>query len=161
MFIWKCSAILNEIKKSLPALYEGLMRIKASRGTDQEFAIIEQVFSDIEPVSIDYGVMQLVKDDVVVEGNFDWDDVGSWNSLDRHYPKDENGNVAKGKFVQVDSSNNIIFANKNLIAAVGVKDMIIIQTGDATLICPKEKAQDVKALVEKMSKDSDLRQYLQ
>ncbi len=161
IFIWKCSAILNEIKKSLPALYAGLMRIKQSRGTDQEFSIIEQVFSDLQPISIDYGIMQLVKDDVVVEGNFDWDDVGSWTSLERHYPKDENGNVVKGKYVQHESNNNIVYGGKNLIATVGVKDLVIIQTNDATLICSKEKAQDVKKLVEKMAADSSLKQYLE
>ncbi|MBW3012113.1 mannose-1-phosphate guanylyltransferase [Candidatus Woesearchaeota archaeon] len=164
MFMWKCSVILDEIKRALPGLHAGLRRIKGALGSDQEFAVIEQVFNDLEPISIDFGVMQSVKDDVVVEGSFDWDDVGSWLSIERHFPKDDNGNVVntkKGKFAEVDSSNNIVCCNKQLIGLVGVKDMIVIQTDDATLICSKEKAQDVKKLVEKMSADSDLKQYLE
>jgi mannose-1-phosphate guanylyltransferase len=155
MFIWKCSAILNEFKKNLPAHYDGLMKIKEALDTENEFSVIEEVFNGFEKISIDYGIMEKSSNVAVVEGVFDWDDVGSWLSVERHFPKDEQGNVVKGKFAGLDSNNNIIIGEDRLISTIGLNDFVIVDTKDAILIMPKDKAQDVKKLVKKLEESSD------
>jgi len=157
MFIWKCSTILNEIKKNLPGHYDGLMRIKEGFDTENEFAIIEDVFNTLDKISIDYGVMEKSEKVAVVEGTFDWDDVGSWLSIERHFPKDEQGNISKGRFFGLESNNNIVIGEDKLVSTIGINNMIIIDTKDALLIVPKERAQDVKKLVEKLRESSDYR----
>jgi mannose-1-phosphate guanylyltransferase len=154
IFIWKCSAILNAIKKNLPEHYEGLMKIKQALDSDMEFSVIEEAFSTFEKISIDYGVMEKSSNVAIVEGAFDWDDVGSWKSIERHFPKDEQGNVAKGKYFGLESSGNIIIGTERLVATIGMKDIIIVDTKDALLIVPKSKAEDVKKLVDELEKNT-------
>jgi mannose-1-phosphate guanylyltransferase len=157
MFIWKCSKILEAIKKNLPDCCEGLMKIKDAIETDREYEVTEEVFSNLESVSIDYGVMEKCEDVVVVESTFDWDDVGSWISVERHFPKDDNGNTVKGRFFGLESSNNIIIGEERLVSTVGINDVIVVDTKDALLIVPKSRAEDVKKLVDKLEESSDFR----
>ena len=93
--------------------------------------------------------MEKAKRVVMVESTFDWDDVGEWPAIERHYSKDENGNVFKGAGVALDASGNLTFSEDgHCITLLGVKDLIVVQSGDATMVCHKDKAQEVKALVQ-------------
>jgi mannose-1-phosphate guanylyltransferase len=85
-----------------------------------------------------------------VESGFDWDDVGEWPAVERHYPADESGNVVRGSAHIQDSSNNIVFSRDDghLIALLGVQDLIVVKTDDATLVCHKDQAQEIKTLVQ-------------
>ena len=86
---------------------------------------------------------------VMLESSFDWDDVGEWPAIARHYPKDENGNVFKGLGLAVDSSENLTFSEDgHCVSLLGVKDLIVVQSGDATMVCHKDRAQEVKALAQ-------------
>ncbi|MCI8892082.1 MAG: NTP transferase domain-containing protein [Eubacterium sp.] len=150
MFIWKVSTILQNIHKFLPNLYEGLHTIRASIGTDKQEMTLEKVFPELESVSIDYGIMEKAQNIYILPGVFGWDDVGSWLAVERIQKSNESGNVVKGNIITIHSKNNIIQGGKKLIAAVGLEDLIIVDTEDATLICDKGSAPDIKMVLDNL-----------
>jgi mannose-1-phosphate guanylyltransferase len=103
----------------------------------------------LEKISVDFAVMEKAEGVVMLESDFDWDDVGEWPAIARHYPADEKGNVFKGDGVAVDSGGNLAFAEDgHCVTLLGVKDLIVVQSGDATMVCHKDRAQEVKALAQ-------------
>ncbi|TCW40361.1 mannose-1-phosphate guanylyltransferase [Thermohydrogenium kirishiense] len=150
MFIWKTSTILNAIKEYMPQLYSALNVIKENFDSDELEKILYEEYSKLESISIDYGIMEKAKNVYVVPGDFGWDDVGSWTSIERLYEKDENGNVIKGNVVSVDTKKCIITGSDKLIATLGIEDVIIVDTEDALLICSKDKAQNVKEILKEL-----------
>ena len=160
MFIWTVSAILEAIRKHMPKLFKGLETIKQSPGTPEEADIVRKVYQNLEPISIDYGVMERAENVAVVKADITWDDVGSWLAMERLYPRDENGNVVLGKFEGIDSTNCIIVSDDHLVAGIGVSDLIVVTTPEATLICSRERAQDVKKMVKKLVASKEKEKYL-
>ncbi|MBI4715486.1 MAG: mannose-1-phosphate guanylyltransferase/mannose-6-phosphate isomerase, partial [Nitrospirae bacterium] len=149
MFVWKAAAILEEIRDYMPELHAGLMKIGEVLGTDQERTTTEEVFRKLKPVSIDYGVMEKSKKVVVIPADLGWSDVGSWTALYEIAPRDEAGNVVQGNVVGIDNSGSLLYANGGrLVAALGLKDTIVVDTEDATLVCAADRAQEVKKVVE-------------
>ncbi len=160
MFAWKCETILEAIKENMPKLYSGLEAIRKALGTNREKVMTMRVFKKLERISIDYGIMEKARDVLMVKGDFPWDDVGSWLAMERIHPKDGKGNVSLGEFREIDTEDSILISEKELIATIGVKDLIVVTTGDATLICHKSRAQDVKKMVQKLSGEVKMRRYL-
>jgi mannose-1-phosphate guanylyltransferase len=152
MFVWKTSVILSNFERFLPRLYRKISEIEPYIGTAQERDAVENIYPTLQDISIDYGIMERAEEVVVIPGDFGWNDVGSWDSLGSVFPPDENGNITKGDFVDIETRNSIIYSNGRLVAAVGLEDMIVVETSDALLVCPKKKAQDVKKVVEKLKK---------
>lgn len=152
MFLWKASVILEKYKKYIPDIYNLLMEIGEAMGTPDERAALEELYPRIRSVSIDYAIMERSREILVVPGEFGWNDVGSWDMLSALYGTDANGNVIVSDFVGEDTSGSIIYSRKKFVATVGVKDLIIVETPDALLVCDKKRAQEVKKIVE------DLRQ---
>jgi len=159
MFIWKAKTILKEIEESLPELYDGLMEIEKYLGTESEHEVIEKVYCQIKSISIDYGVMEHSENVYVLNGEFEWNDVGSWEEVYKISTKDTNGNVAVGEHLLKDTNNCLIDSPKRFVAAIGVKNLVIVETDDALLICPRDRTQEVKELVDTM-KRKNLDQYL-
>ncbi len=145
IFIWHVQAILNAFSKFMPGLYSGLIKIQNCREAE-----LEEFYQEVENISIDFGVMEKAKNILMLEGDFIWDDVGSWKALERIYPKDENNNVVLGEHVGIDTQNCIIRGDKKMIATLGISDLIIVDSGEAILICAKERAEEVKKIVEKL-----------
>lgn len=150
MFIWKASTILNNIRNILPDLYDGLMNISAAVGTQAQEMVMEKEFPKLQSVSIDYGIMEKAEHIYILPGAFGWDDVGSWLAVERIKKSNESGNVVTGNIITIHSKNNIIQGGSKLIAAVGLEDMIIVDTEDATLICDKSSASDIKMVLENL-----------
>ena len=159
MFIWTTESILKAIEEHMPELFKGLETIKDFLGTPREGEVARQVFQGLESISIDYGVMEKARNVVLIKADIPWDDVGSWLAMERIHPKDDKGNVVLGKFAGIDSSNCIIISDGHLVATLGVSDLIVVTTPDATLICSKDRAQDVKKIVKKLA-DKNLEEYL-
>ncbi len=159
MFIWKAKTILAEIEKSLPELYDGLMEIEKHLGTKKEAEVIQKVYSQIKSISIDYGVMEHTDNVYVLKGDFEWNDVGSWEEVYKISTKDDHGNVMNGRHLLKDSENCFVDSEHHLIATIGVENLIIIESDGAILICPREKAQEVKELVDAL-KRKNLQDYL-
>ncbi|HNO11742.1 MAG TPA: mannose-1-phosphate guanylyltransferase, partial [bacterium] len=148
MFVWKASTILRLIEMHLPELYEGLVEIRPTIGTADYTATVDQVYRRIKGISIDYGVMEHTKEVYVLKGHFRWNDVGSWEEVYQLSNKDENGNAVIGQAVCIEANNSLLFSPGKMIALVGVSDLIVVETEDALMICPRDRAQDVKKIVE-------------
>jgi mannose-1-phosphate guanylyltransferase len=156
MFIWKAERILSEIESSMPELYASLSEIqvianevKQSPNVQEQFTTL---YSGIRAISIDYGVMEQARNVAVVKGDFNWTDIGNWAEVYRLSPKDENGNANLNGHALIDTRNCFIDSPDRFVALVGVHDLIIINTGDALLICDRNHAQDVKRAVEYMER---------
>jgi len=151
VFVWQTAKILEYLEKYAPKLALGLQKIGAALGTESEWTTVEKEYQAFEKVSIDYAVMEKAKDVVVIEVDFTWDDVGSWFAIERWNKKDNLGNTVLGMHYGMDTNSCIIVNNEqHLIATIGVSDMIIVHTKDATLICHKQKAEQIKKLVEEL-----------
>lgn len=153
MFVWKVSKILEDFKRYLPKVYDKLEQLSKYIGTDQEFKMIKQIYPTIPSISIDYGIMERSDDVVVVPGEFGWNDVGSWDVLGAIYDTDEQGNIKRGETITIDTENSVVYSEDKLIATVGIKDLIVVSTEDAVMVCKKDKAQDVKLIVEKLKEE--------
>jgi mannose-1-phosphate guanylyltransferase len=155
MFIWKVSTILNQIAEHLPDLHSGLREISNCKKEPKLKETTEKVYKSLKPISIDYGVMEKATDVCVVKGEFRWSDVGSWEEVWRFYDKDEHGNAMKGNHIAMKSSNNLIDAKDRLYALVGIHNLIIVETDDAVLICPRDKTQQVRDIVDELERRKD------
>ncbi|MBW6486572.1 MAG: NTP transferase domain-containing protein [Syntrophobacterales bacterium] len=153
MFIWKASTILNEIARFLPEINKGLIEIKSVLGGEGEAGVVERVYPSLPSVSIDYGVMEKAKDVLVIPGDFGWSDLGSWDALWEVSPKDERGNVVRGRFIGIDAGDSLVYSPEKLVAIVGVRDIFVVETKDALLICRRDCSQDVRKVVEKLEKE--------
>jgi mannose-1-phosphate guanylyltransferase len=152
MFVWKASTILTAIKRFLPELHAGLMQIREALGTKREEEIVGEVYSAQKAVSIDYGVMEKAEDVLVIPGDFGWSDLGSWDALWEVSKKDENGNAVRGEFIGIDAFDSLVHSPGKLVALVGVRDLLVVETDDALLICRRGQSQDVRKVVEILEK---------
>lgn len=150
MFVWKVSTILDNLKAYLPETFEGLERIQAAIGTEQQEAVLEKEFYAFQSESIDYGVMEKANHIYILTGAFGWDDVGSWLAVGRLKTSNEFGNVIDGNVVSVNTKNCIIQGEGKLIATIGLSDLIIVDSKDAILICEKDSAGDIKKVLENL-----------
>ena len=150
MFVWKASTIIENFEKLLPDMHDGLNKIYETIGTDQEEMILEREFTNFKSESIDYGIMERASNIYTIPGSFGWDDVGSWLSLERINKTNDDGNVIKGNVITINSKNSIIQAQDKLIAVIGMKDFIVVDTDDALLIANKDSTQDVKKVIENL-----------
>lgn len=166
IFIWKTSTILWEIERHLPSLYKALKEMEGilfqpSKTINQmDPDRLRDLYASIEGVSIDYGVMERSRNVLMVPGTFQWSDLGSWTALDEIIEKDGAGNIFKGNTVDIGSQNSIVFSGERLIATIGLKDMVVVDTPDATLITPKERVQEVRKVVEALRKNGREEQLL-
>ena len=159
IFLFRVRDILAEMKKYMPELYNAFSKIEKSLDAEKEEEALKSVYASIEGESIDYGIMERSKRVAVVKAGFGWSDIGSWSALDEVMERDGAGNVVTGNAVSVDAENSIIFSSGRLVASIGVKDMVVVDTSDATLICPKDRVQEVKQLVERL-KEEGKNEYL-
>ena len=150
MFVWKLSSILYNLERFMPETFAGLRRIQASIGTSEEEDVLRKEFAQFQSQSIDYGIMEKAENIYTVPGTFGWDDVGSWLAVERIRKSNEMGNVVSGNIITVGTHNCIIQGEKKLIAAVGLEDLIIVDTEDATLICAKDSTADIKKVLENL-----------
>jgi mannose-1-phosphate guanylyltransferase len=154
MFVWQVSAILREIEWLMPELYTQLMEIDSALGTPQERAVLERVWAKVEDQTIDFGIMEQAEDVAVIPVDIGWSDVGSWATLFQLLPSDENSNVVIGEHFGIETSDTLIYSPRRLIATVGIQNLVIVDTDDALLVCPRDRAQEVKALVDALKKDN-------
>jgi mannose-1-phosphate guanylyltransferase len=158
MFIWKTSIIIDNFKRFLPRLYKTMLPLVEYMGTDREEEMINEIYPLLQNISIDYGILERCDEVVVIEGDFGWNDIGSWDALGAIFPPDEHGNIVKASYLGIETRNSIIYGEKRLITTIGIEGLIIADTEDALLICAKDKAQEVKEIV-KMLKDKGMQEY--
>lgn len=160
IFIWKAQTILDALREHQPEMYAHLEAIQQARGTDQYQEVLEREFAAIKGVSIDYAVMENAPDVVVVEAPFNWDDVGSWQSMSRLREQDHADNTVAANHIGLDTSGTIVRgSDDHLIVTLGVKDLIIVHTPDATLVADKSREESIRELV-KLMQERGMEQYL-
>jgi len=178
IFVFKTSQILAEIQTHLPSLYGSLKKMEAilfdssgperssipqSLPTGQAGAFgnpqFGALYSRLKPISIDYGVMERSPHIRMVPAKFRWSDLGSWAALDEVIEKDKTGNILKGNTINIGTENSTVFAGDRLIATIGLKDMVVVDTPDATLVTPKDRVQEVRKIVETL-KQGDREEHL-
>lgn len=154
MFIWKVSTILKNMETLMPDTYEGLCRIAGAIGTAEQETVLQNEFTAFKSESVDYGIMEKAENIWILPGSFGWDDVGSWLAVERFNKADEFGNVISGDFVSIDTKNCILQGKNKLIATVGVRDLIVVDAGDALLICQKDNAGSIKKVLEILNRSN-------
>lgn len=151
MFFMSAKKIIEEMHKSMPDLGKALTRLRdeLQRGGGAFKEELQRVYPDLESVSIDYGVMEKVKDLQVIPADIGWNDVGSWSALEDILVQDENDNTKHGEALFVESKGCVTYSDDGkLIALLGVQDMVVVSSGEGVLVCPKDKAQNVREITD-------------
>ena len=156
MFIWSYETIAGELQRQQPKLFAAAEKWRCIRSLVKLNAALARDYPKLEKISVDYAIMENAQNIVCADGVFGWDDLGSWPALARHIKPDAAGNCAVGDLVQIDSANNVVFdartRNHAPIALVGISDMIVVQTDDATLVAHKSESQKIKQIVAHLAK---------
>ncbi len=160
IFVWRVSDILEALATHVPAMAGPLDALTRAAGGAGEKAAVEALFDAAPSISIDYAVMEKAERVFVVRAPLTWDDVGAWSALDRVFEADGDGNVLRGDVLGVDASDNIVLADEGVVGLIGVSGLVVVRTGDAVLVCTRERAQDVKELVQALKAREDGERYL-
>ncbi len=150
LFIFKVSVFLDSVKQFAPNLYNDLKKIQAEIGKETFEPTLDTIYRAVESISVDYGIMEHAKNIYLVEGSFDWNDLGSWESVYLTDKKDENGNAGAGEAILLDTKNSYVYSDSGLVAVVGLDDVVVVQDGNTTLVCKRDKTEDVKKIVEQL-----------
>lgn len=165
MFVWSFITITEGLQKHQPEMFDACQRwFKAAPHPAKLARLLAKDYPNIKKISVDYALLEPAQNVVVADGDFDWDDLGSWNALARHLKPDSAGNCAVGNFIHVDAARNIIFdartKSRTPIAVVGLRDSILVMTDDATLLAHKSQSQKVKELVKKLSESKEYKKLV-
>ena len=158
MFMWNTREILGALERFIPDLYAVFVDVEKRLESENLADILDDVYPKIPDISIDYGVMEKAERVAVLRPDFTWNDVGSWEYLRDVRPLDDQGNAFLGDHVLIDSSENTIFSPDRLIGMVGINKLVVVDAGDAILICPRERVQEVRRIVEHL-KDARREEY--
>jgi mannose-1-phosphate guanylyltransferase len=158
MFVWKTRRIQEEFARQMPELNARLDTIRRAWETPQKADIVNEVWPALKSETIDYGIMEGARQVAVIPaGGLQWSDVGSWDSLFEVLPTDPNGNiVAAPGLIELDTKNSLVYqeGEPRLIVTIGVADLVVVDTGDVLLICPKDQAQKVRQVVSMLKKNN-------
>jgi mannose-1-phosphate guanylyltransferase len=159
MFVWRVDVFLAELARQQPALHAGVTAIAAAWGTPEQDDVLGTAWPTLPKISVDYAVMEGAATAgrvATVPGDFGWNDVGDFHTLGEVLPADAHGNVvlggdAKAGVLLHDTSGSVVVPQSGrLVATVGVRDLIVVDTPDAVLVCPRDRAQDVKKVVDQL-----------
>ncbi|MHB9035062.1 MAG: mannose-1-phosphate guanylyltransferase [Armatimonadota bacterium] len=157
MFIWSAKTIMNLFRDHAPEIYRLLMRYEGAIGTPDEAKVFEEIYDAFPSISVDYAILEHAQNISVIPASIGWSDLGSWSSLYEMMDKDEDGNAVIGDHVGVDTHNCLIHSKDRLVATVGLDNMVVVDTGDAVLILPSGRSEDIKALLEELRKEGKTR----
>jgi mannose-1-phosphate guanylyltransferase len=164
MFVWSFVTITQGLEKHQPEMAAACQRWFKVANTPKLPKVLAKEYPGVKKISIDFALMEHAQNVVVADGAFSWDDLGSWPALARHIKADPEGNCAQANFVHVDAARNIIYdartKNRTPIAIVGLRDSVIVQTDDATLVAHKTQAQKIKDLVAKLAQSKEYKRLV-
>ncbi len=150
IFAWRARDLLAEIERQLPDLAAGLARIgKALSGPDAS-TVLAEVYPSLPSTSVDFGIMEGAERCWLVPVDFGWSDVGSWPALADELPTDDRGNATRGRTAAVEASGNVLVTTGPVVAVAGVDNLVVVATPDAVLVVPKDQAQRVKDVVDRL-----------
>lgn len=153
IFVFKVSVFLESVQKHAPKLYADLLKIAETIGTESYEQVLDTIYNQVDSISIDYGIMEKADNVFLVQGDFVWNDLGSWEEVYKYdQQKDENQNVKSGEVVFVNAKNSYVSAPDSLVAVVGLDDIIVVQEGDTILVCKRDQAEEIKHVVAELTK---------
>ena len=160
MFVWRVDRVLAEFHRQMPDLSAKLAEISKVWDQPEKEAVVERIWPQIQAETIDYGIMENAQKVAVIPAeDLGWSDVGSWDALFDILPSDEDGNIIMGgRHIQVDTHDSLVYMNQDrrLIVTIGVKDLVVVDTGDVVLVCRKDQAQKVRQVVEQLKQSLDV-----
>ncbi|MDI1320012.1 MAG: sugar phosphate nucleotidyltransferase [bacterium] len=162
MFVWRVPVVEAAFKAHAAELYAGLAKLEAAAKSAGGWAkALAEVYPTLKKVSVDYALMEKSTNVVVVPATFDWDDVGAWPAIAKHFTPDAHGNVLRGHAMVEGGTHNIVVSTDgHLVGVIGVSDLVVVHTPEATLVCPKDKAQEIKTLLERLKQDPAKTKFL-
>ncbi len=160
IFVWRVSSFLKEVSSHFPHFFAELMKYQEAIGTKEEKIRLRSLYNKIESISVDYAIMERAEKIAVVKGNFLWDDVGSWLALERHYPKDKDGNIRFGNTFLCETKDSLVYAEDCPVFTFGISDILIIKTHDLIFVCPKEKAGEIKRFLSFLAQQPRAKRFL-
>jgi mannose-1-phosphate guanylyltransferase len=154
MFVWSAETVLSGLRAHQPAVAEAVAKIVDAWETPKQEAVLAEAYGAAEKISIDYALLEHADSVAVLEAEFDWSDVGAWSAIPELFDQDEAGNTVRdAPFIGLDSNRCMVQGDGRLIALLGVEDLVVVQTGDATLVCRRERAEEVKQLIQQLEGD--------
>ena len=162
MFFWSVPVVAAAFAQHVPDLWAGLEQLERELAAGRPLGtVLDAFYPGLKKISVDFALMEKAGNVAVVPSHFDWDDVGSWPAVTRHFPADAAGNVVRGlAAVEQGAGNLVVSTPDHLVAVLGVQDLIVVHTADATLVCPKAKAQEIKALLKRCEAAAELKRFL-
>ncbi len=154
MFLFRASTFLDELQAFRPDIVAACTAAASDETLDLGFARPGKAFLDCPADSVDYAVMERTEKAMVVAADMGWADIGSWDALAANVPRDDAGNATRGDVIALDTRNSVLQSSDRLVAALGLKDVVVVETSDAVLVADRKRAQDVKALVDAMDSSS-------
>lgn len=150
MFLWRNQTLLDLIRKHMPELDAGLCRLRPLIGRRECEGEIAGIFPELPRISIDFGIMEKISGLRLVPARFGWDDIGTWAALERALPADADGNICRGPHATLETNNCVLYAQSTTVATFGVTDLIVVEAYGKVLVCPKNRASELKKLVKEL-----------
>jgi mannose-1-phosphate guanylyltransferase len=153
MFFWRVSTFLGNLEKFLPKTHDALMRLAGEIGTSRYARTLERIYPQLENISVDYAILEpstrrsAAPSVFVLPAEVGWSDIGSWTAVYELLARKNGENVSAGRHLALDAHGNFLWSPKKFIAAIGIRDLVVVETEDALLLCPRDRAQDVGKIV--------------
>ncbi len=160
MFIWRCGVMQRALDEFAPDLAEVSEAVARAASCEEIDGVMQRLYPFLRAISVDYAIMERAQNIIMARGVFGWDDVGSWPAVAGHFNEDTVGNVIVGTCEAMECSDNIVISENRLTAMIGVSDLVVVQSESATLICPRERSEDVKKLVRRIAQRPDGEKYV-
>jgi mannose-1-phosphate guanylyltransferase len=153
IFLWRADRFVEEMKRHLPAHYEGLAEIDGLGVLPSDPDRMKDIYEGFSPISVDYGIMERADGVAMIPADVGWSDVGSWASLREIRDEDGDGNVFVGDVVSLESRNSLVYGSNRLVAVLGLEGFVVVDTPDALLVCREDQSQNVRKIVERLRQD--------
>jgi mannose-1-phosphate guanylyltransferase len=159
MFFWRVSTFLGNLEKFLPKTHDALMRLAGEIGTPRYARMLARIYPKLENISVDYAILEpattraAAPSVFVLPAEVGWSDIGSWAAVYELLARKAGENVSAGHFKALDAHGNFLWSPKKFVAAVGIRDLVVVETEDALLLCPRDRAQDVGKIVKWLEKE--------
>jgi mannose-1-phosphate guanylyltransferase len=154
IFVWSGKFFLEQVREFAPDIYKSLQDIREDLDTGNEVKALERFYGGVKRISVDYAIMERSDRIAVLPASFRWDDMGSWTSLGRICSADENGNVVIGKSILNDVHDSVVYSEEGVVALLGVKDLVIVRMNDVTMVCHRDRVEEVKKLAKEWKSGS-------
>jgi mannose-1-phosphate guanylyltransferase len=155
VFVWRVDVILEEFARLQPAIHQRIDAIAPSLGSEDQESVLAELYPTVPQETIDVGIMEKSDRVAVVPAHFRWSDIGSWGELLDILPRDRDGNVTRGTHLSLGTRDSLVFATSRAVATVGLENVVVVETPDVVLVCPRDRVQDVKKLVERLVLDPE------